>query len=70
MTLEDESGIANLVVHPSTFERHRAEARHGVALYVEGRVDRSDAVVHIVVQRFESLDERARALASVSRDFH
>jgi error-prone DNA polymerase len=70
MTLEDESGITNLVVHPSTFERHRAEARHGVALYVEGRVDRSDAVVHVVVQRFESLDERARALASVSRDFH
>ncbi|MEZ6014432.1 MAG: error-prone DNA polymerase [Planctomycetota bacterium] len=70
MTLEDESGITNLVVHPSTFERHRAEARHGVALFVEGKVDRSDAVVHVVVQRFESLDERARALASVSRDFH
>ncbi len=70
MTLEDESGVINLVVHPSTFERHRAEARHGVALYVEGRVDRSDAVVHVVVQRFESLDERARELASVSRDFH
>jgi DNA polymerase III alpha subunit len=60
MTLEDESGIANLVVHPSTFERHRAEARHGVALFIEGRVDRSDAVVHVIVRRFESLDERAR----------
>jgi error-prone DNA polymerase len=70
MTLEDESGVTNLVVHPSTFERHRAEARHGVALFIEGRVDRSDAVVHVIVKRFESLDERARALASVSRDFH
>ena len=28
------------------------------------------AVVHVVVQRFESLDGRARELASVSRDFH
>jgi len=70
MTLEDESGVANLVVHPSTFDRHRAEARHGVTLLVEGRIDRSDAVVHIVVRRFESLDERARTLASMSRDFH
>jgi hypothetical protein len=41
-----------------------------VGLYVEGKVGRSAAVVHAIVKRFESLDERARALASVSRNFH
>jgi len=50
--------------------RPRVEARHGVVPYVQGDVDRSDVVFHVVVNRLESLDQRARALASVSRDYH
>ncbi|MEM9799043.1 MAG: error-prone DNA polymerase [Planctomycetota bacterium] len=70
ITIEDETGVANLVVHPKTFERHRAVARHGVLLLVRGKVDRAGEVVHVIVNRFESLDEAAAGLRRGSRDFH
>ena len=70
MTIEDETGIANLVVWPSTFERFRREARHSVALFARGRIERDGEVVHVVVLAFESLDRLIGALQARSRDFH
>ena len=70
ITLEDETGTSNLVVHPKTYERHRAVARHGVLLLVHGKVDRAGEVVHVVVDRFESLDGAAAGMHRGSRDFH
>ena len=70
ITLEDETGTSNLVVHPKTYERHRATARHGVLLLVEGRIDRSGEVVHLIVDRFENLDDLAAGMRRGSRDFH
>ena len=62
ITLEDETGTSNLVVHPRTYERHRAAARHGVLLLVEGRIDRAGGVVHLIVDRSESLDDLAAGM--------
>ncbi|MEM6673568.1 MAG: OB-fold nucleic acid binding domain-containing protein, partial [Planctomycetota bacterium] len=70
ITLEDETGTSNLVVHPKTFERYRAVARHGVLLLVHGKVDRAGEVVHVVVDHFESLDRAAAGMRRGSRDFH
>ncbi|MDA8620843.1 error-prone DNA polymerase [Planctomycetota bacterium] len=70
ITLEDETGTSNLVVHPRTYERHRAIARHGVLLLVEGRIDRSGEVVHLIADRFEGLDDLAAGMRGGSRDFH
>lgn len=70
ITLEDETGTINLVVHPKTFERYRAAARHGVTLIVHGKVDRVGQVVHLVTWRIESLDGEAAGLQRSSRDFH
>ena len=70
ITLEDETGTSNLVVHPRTFERHRAAARHGVLLLVHGRIDRSGEVVHLIADRFESLDDLTAGMRGGSRDFH
>lgn len=70
MTLEDETGIANLVIWPKTFERQRSVARLTTMMLVSGRVERAGEVVHVHVSRFESLDEHLPRLRSVSRDFH
>jgi error-prone DNA polymerase len=70
ITLEDETGTANLVVHPKTFERYRAAARHGVMLLVHGKIDRAGSVVHVVTWRIESLDGEAAGIRRNSRDFH
>jgi error-prone DNA polymerase len=69
MTIEDETGIANLIVRPPIYQRFRPAARHGVAILARGRVERRGQVVHVLTSKLESLDDRMVALASRSRDF-
>lgn len=70
ITLEDETGTTNLVVHPKIYERYRAAARHGVMLQVTGKVDRAGSVVHVVCWRIETVDGEAAGIRRGSRDFH
>jgi error-prone DNA polymerase len=70
MTLEDESGIANLIVRPKVYARDRRAARHAVILEAEGRVERQGDVVHLLVRRVSDVSEEAIALEIGSRDFH
>ena len=70
MTIEDETGVANLVVHPATYDRFRPVVRAAGALLVRGRVDRAGEVVHVVATALESMDDRLESLRSMSRDFH
>jgi len=49
MTIEDESGVANLVVRPRVYERLRTSLRHSAAVCVRGRVERRHGVVHLLV---------------------
>lgn len=69
MTMEDESGVANLVVRPDVYDRYRAVLRHSVGLIVHGRVERQGQVVHVMVQGAEKLT-RGGEVGVVSRDFH
>jgi error-prone DNA polymerase len=53
VTLSDETGIANVVVWPSVFERFRAEVMGARLMLVEGRIQKSpEGIVHIVAERF------------------
>ena len=70
-TLEDESGVANLIVHQRVFDEHYVVARHAKILLVFGRVERQGEVVHVLVRRMERLDlPDGEALVAPSRDFH
>ncbi|MAC19611.1 MAG: error-prone DNA polymerase [Phycisphaerae bacterium] len=55
MTLEDETGTANLVFKPRVYRRHRRLARHEVGIVAAGRIERRGDVVHLVVGRVERL---------------
>jgi len=69
-TLEDETGVANLVVRPQVYEKYRPVARGATALLAEGRVERQGEVVHLQVKRFEDVARGLADLRSTSRDFH
>jgi len=69
VTLEDETGIANLVIHQNTWNRFYAIARRGTAWIAHGRVENKYSVIHVVVDRLENLAERLKALHAPSRDF-
>jgi len=51
ITLEDEVGIANLVVWPRVMERFRAVVMRARILHVRGRVQTADNVTHIIAEQ-------------------
>ena len=51
ITIEDESGYSNLVVFEKLFETFRKEILHSRLLMVEGRLQREDQVVHVIVSK-------------------
>jgi error-prone DNA polymerase len=70
VTLEDETGTTNLVLWPHIWKRFRAVARSAVALRVEGKLERSSGVIHIIASRLEDLSSSLRKLKVKSHDFH
>ena len=70
MTIEDETGIANLVVWPQVYERFRAVARLSTAIICSGTIQRVGEVVHVVARRFKALELGTLSGMSMSRDFH
>jgi error-prone DNA polymerase len=66
MTLEDETGIANIVVWPKVMERFRKEVMGARLVLVEGRIQSSpEKVVHLVAER---LFDRSRDLVNLAND--
>ncbi len=55
ITLEDETGIANLVVWPKVFEQYRRTILSAGMISVRGRIQREGEVVHLVAQRLIDL---------------
>ena len=51
ITIEDESGFANLVVFEKYFEKYRKEILRSHLLMVEGKVQREGEVTHVIVRR-------------------
>jgi len=70
ITLEDETGAANLILWRDTFERRRRVARLSSMLLARGVIERQGEVVHLHVHDLESLDDRLPPLTVASRDFH
>lgn len=69
VTIEDETGTANLVVHIQTWERFRKITRHSQAWIVHGHVECKETVIHVIVRRIEDLSTRLSSLPLKSRDF-
>ncbi|KQB14710.1 error-prone DNA polymerase [Rhodobacter capsulatus] len=58
LTLEDETGVANIVVWPKVYERFRRAVMGGRLLRVTGRLEREGIVVHLIAERIEDLSPR------------
>jgi error-prone DNA polymerase len=85
ITLEDETGNANLIVWPKTFDRFRRAVLQATVMAVSGPIQREGEVVHVLAERIWSLDASLGRLAAdaapgraadevrfdiSSRDFH
>jgi len=55
MTLEDETGVANIIVWPKVFERLRAIVLGARFIAVIGKLQSEQGVIHIVAERMNDL---------------
>ena len=69
MSLEDETGLMNLIIWRRTWERFHKVAKQAVALFIEGKIERVDRVIHVCPSKIEDLSRALQGIASRSRDF-
>ena len=69
MSLEDETGISNIVIMPDLFEQQRLEILTYPWVMVEGRMQNVDRVIHILAEHISPLPNPLE-LGANSHDFH
>jgi error-prone DNA polymerase len=62
ITVEDETGIANLVVFQNLFEKYRKEVLQSRLLMVEGKLQIEGEVIHVIVRHCYDLSALLRQL--------
>ncbi|HVR80995.1 MAG TPA: error-prone DNA polymerase [Luteimonas sp.] len=69
LTLEDESGLVNVIVWNELAERQRRVLLESQLLAVEGRMESEQGSQHLIATRLENLSPLLSGLATSSRDF-
>jgi error-prone DNA polymerase len=62
MTIEDEFGVANLIVWPGVFERFRRVVLGASLVACTGKLQREGIVTHVVAEKLVDLSHRLSAL--------
>ena len=63
MTLEDETGVANIIVWPKVFERLRPIVIGARFMSVTGKLQSESGVIHVVAEKMEDLTAMMGALS-------
>jgi error-prone DNA polymerase len=66
ITIEDETGIANLIVWPAILERFRRAALGASLLRCIGKLQREESVIHVVADRLEDMTPRLNTLRNLT----
>jgi DNA-directed RNA polymerase len=62
LTLEDETGVVNVIVWRAIYERFRRAVIAGRMLRVTGRIQRQHGVTHVISEKIEDLSPMLDAL--------
>ncbi|HLF85157.1 MAG TPA: error-prone DNA polymerase [Blastocatellia bacterium] len=68
LSMEDETGIANIIVTPDIFDRNRSVLVNQPLLLIDGPLQNQDGVIHVRARRIQPLSYAMAAAAS--HDFH
>jgi len=69
-SLEDETGIVNVILWPSVFNAQRRCALESSLLVVDGELQRRDRVAHVLARQLHNASHWLGNLERDSRDFH
>lgn len=67
-TLEDECGVANIVIWPRAFEKYRREVLGSRILGVRGRVQKQGLVIHVVADELVNLSHELGSLVEADEE--
>ena len=70
LTLEDETGLVNVIVRPDVYERNRRTIRGSHCLIVEGVLQTEQGCIDLIMKRCWELDEQGAAAKVRARNFH
>ena len=70
VTLEDETGMTQVIVWPGLVQQQRAVLLQARLLAVAGEVQREGAVIHLIAKRLRDYSHLLGRLETQSRDFH
>jgi error-prone DNA polymerase len=70
LTLEDETGLVNVIVRPDVYERYRRIIRQSNALIIEGTLQKEYGVVDVLMKRCWPLDTQGTTANVRARNFH
>jgi len=70
ITLEDETGMTQVIVWPGLVQQQRAVLLQARLLVVAGEVQREGAVIHLIAKRLRDYSHLLGRLVTQSRDFH
>jgi error-prone DNA polymerase len=68
LSMEDETGISNIIIHPDLYERERLLVSRGKFLLIEGKLQNEDSVAHVKALRVLLL--AANEIEMRSHDFY
>src|SRR5205823_5421836 len=68
VTIEDETGVANLIVWPDVLERFRRAALGATLLYCRGPLQREQSVIHIVAEDLRDMTPRLNTVRERTGD--
>lgn len=61
-TLEDETGVSNVIIWPKLFQKYRKETLESRLLYVTGELQREGLVTHIIAKHLVDMTGRLTSL--------
>jgi error-prone DNA polymerase len=70
LTMEDETGSINVIVHNRLLEKQRSEVLTARLLEVQGELQREGDVIHLIARRLIDRSPLLGKLTTQSRDFH
>jgi len=70
LTLEDETGLINIIVNPAVYEQYRRIIRSSTGLIISGTLQREQGTLDIIAKHFWSLETNGALDGIHARNFH
>jgi error-prone DNA polymerase len=70
LTLEDETGLVNVIVRPDVYERYRRVIRSAAMLVIEGKLQKEAGCIDVIARHFDAFADHGIADGVRAHNFH